>query len=78
MKAQNAADKYQYVLVPPKKKGDINGDGLQSIVDVMIIVDRLLGRVVKGQLLIPDIDVNGDNNPSVVDVMTLVSIVLGN
>ena len=78
VKAQNAADKYQYVLVPPKKKGDINGDGLQSIVDVMIIVDRLLGRVVKGQLLIPDIDVNGDNNPSVVDVMTLVSIVLGN
>ncbi len=76
VKADAAANQYQYVLVKPETEGDINGDGIVTIADVTTLVNRLLDKYERKDLLVTDADVNGDNNVTIGDVMTLVNILL--
>ena len=76
VKASMAAANYPYVLVQPKMKGDINEDGNLSVADVMSIVNRLLGKIEKGNLMLVDADVNDDNDTTIADAMSLVSKIL--
>ena len=57
--------------------GDANGDGMVTVSDVMVTVNKVMGSdsaVFIWQLA----DVNRDTLISVVDVMGIVGIVLGN
>jgi len=57
--------------------GDVNGDGLVSIADVMVTVDYIMGRPVS-TFITENADINGDDNISVTDVSALVSLILNN
>ena len=57
-------------------RGDMNNDGIRTVVDVMIIVDYLLGDVPE-DFDFDKADMNADDTISVVDAMMLVDIILG-
>ena len=52
--------------------GDVNGDGEQNILDIILIVNQILSNEY-------DIssDLNGDGVPNVLDIVLLVNLVLG-
>jgi hypothetical protein len=54
-------------------EGDLNGDGNLNVLDVVILVNLVLGQGNGNECS----DVNGDGNINVLDVVTLVNIVLG-
>ena len=53
--------------------GDLNGDGMLNILDVVMLVNIVLGY---GDPL-PSGDLNGDGVLNVLDVVVLVNIILG-
>ena len=55
--------------------GDVNGDGLVSVTDVMALVNYILGNTVSN-FVVENADANGDEAITVTDVMVLVKIVL--
>jgi hypothetical protein len=57
--------------------GDVNDDGVISVVDVMLIVDHILGHPLDDTLF-ERADVDGDSIISVTDVTALVSLILNN
>lgn len=57
-------------------RGDMNNDGLRTVVDVMIIVDYIIGNL-QEDFDFQQADMNIDNTISVVDAMILVDIILG-
>lgn len=57
--------------------GDVNGDGMVSIVDVSLIVDYLLGVYTPGFNPVAA-DLNQDGEVSIIDVVTLVDSLLEN
>lgn len=78
VKADKAADSYQHILFTPDLTGDINDDGQQSIADITVLVNRLLGKQEQSsKLFIPSADVNGDSSTTISDVTELVNILLG-
>lgn len=78
VKADKAADSYQHILFTPDLTGDINDDGQQSIADITVLVNRLLGKQERSsKLFIPSADVNGDSSTTISDVTELVNILLG-
>ena len=52
--------------------GDVNADGLLDIVDIIIIINMVLGTVELDYLA----DLNGDAQVNIVDVILLVNIIL--
>ena len=59
----------------PILNGDVNNDGMLNVVDVIMIVNMILG------ISNPDYtfaDMNGDNLIDIIDVVTIVSIILNN
>lgn len=55
-------------------KGDINGDGSLSIIDVSLLVSHVLGESMIDN---PDIaDMNGDKEVNITDVMLLVNAIM--
>ena len=54
-------------------EGDINGDGIPNVLDIVLLVGLILG----GDELDACSDVNGDGLLNVLDIVLLVSIVLG-
>ena len=57
-------------------RGDLNNDGYRTVVDVMIIVDYILGDVHE-DFDFDKANMNADDTISVVDAMILVDIILG-
>ena len=78
VKSETAEEDYQHVLVKPDLNGDLNGDGLVTITDVTILVNRLLKNKEKAEFFIYDGDVNEDNSITISDVVKMVSIILEN
>ena len=56
-------------------KGDVNGDGFITILDVTLLVDYILGRT-NANFVVENANVNGDGEINVTDVTTLVNIIL--
>ena len=56
--------------------GDANGDGEVTIVDVVAVVNRLLGSNV-GDFIFEAADMNQDGQISIVDVVAVVNVLLG-
>ena len=54
--------------------GDVNGDGIRNILDVVIIVNNILSGTT--ELIENTGDLNGDGAVNVLDVVTLVNIIL--
>ena len=57
--------------------GDANGDGTTNVVDIVRIVDHILGGDQLGGYLGCEADINGDNIINVVDVVAIVGQILG-
>ena len=55
--------------------GDVNGDGIITVTDVMMLVNSILGHV-NNKFITANADVNNDNNITVTDVMVLVNNIL--
>lgn len=55
-------------------KGDVNGDGVVDISDVVLLVDIILNNGIGGNQAA---DVNNDNNVDISDAVQLVNIILG-
>ena len=76
---QNGWDKFATIKddLPPTTLviGDVNDDGDTSVVDVMLLVDKILGMNLL-QYNPYTADVNKDGATDVVDVMTIVGLVL--
>lgn len=60
---------------PVHSRGDVNHDGIVSILDVVALIDHLLG-VDNGACLICG-DVNGDEDATILDVTAIIDILLG-
>ncbi len=58
---------------PPKKKGDVNGDGDVNISDVVAIINQMAGTAEW-----PDANVNGDEKVDISDVVSVINIMAGN
>ena len=56
--------------------GNINGDGVINIIDVLMLIDVVLGENVN-ECMYSASDVNGDNYVNVMDVLILVQEILG-
>jgi len=56
-------------------RGDVNDDGEQSVADVMMLVNHIMG-ITSENFKADRGDLNGDNNLTIADVMILVDIVL--
>ena len=52
--------------------GDVNGDGLLNILDIVIIANIILGAAEN----IPEADVNQDGQLNILDIVTLVNMIL--
>ena len=57
---------------PPKKKGDVNGDGNVDISDVVAIINQMAGTAEW-----PDANVNGDEKVDISDVVAVINIMAG-
>ena len=57
--------------------GDANGDGTTNVVDIVRIVDHILGGDQLGGYLGCEADVNSDDVINVVDVVAIVQLILG-
>ncbi len=55
--------------------GDVNGDGIITVTDVMMLVNSILGHV-NNNFITANADVNNDNNITITDVMVLVNNIL--
>ena len=56
----------------PDLSGDLNGDGLLNVLDVVVMVNLILsGDVTDGA------DMNGDGSCNVLDIVILVNLILG-
>ena len=54
---------------PPKKKGDVNADGIVDISDVVAIINQMAGTASW-----PDANVNGDETVDISDVVSVINI----
>ncbi|MBR6180224.1 MAG: dockerin type I repeat-containing protein [Prevotella sp.] len=69
-------DENEARLMPERQlRGDVNGDGDRTIVDVTMIVNYILSHEAEFELWIGDLD--GDNAITIVDVTIMVNIILG-
>ena len=57
---------------PPKKKGDVNADGIVDISDVVAIINQMAGTVSW-----PEADVNGDETVDISDIVAVINIIAG-
>ena len=57
---------------PPKKKGDVNGDGDVNISDVVAIINQMAGTATW-----LDANVNGDDKVDISDVVSVINIMAG-
>lgn len=57
-------------------RGDVNGDGIVDIVDVVTLVDHTLGKATT-TFVEPAADLNADGDINIEDVVTIVNILLG-
>lgn len=58
--------------------GDINYDGLINIVDVIMIVNIIIGELLPTEYQSSASELNGDGEINVVDVIVIVNMILGN
>ena len=56
-------------------KGDVNGDGTVTIIDVTALIDHILTNTVDA-VFYNNIDVNGDGNISILDVTSIIDYLL--
>ena len=56
-------------------KGDANGDGGVSLIDVLITVDYLLGKN-PADFIFANAEMDGDNKISLADILAIVNIIL--
>ena len=83
----NGSESYQLSLVDLSKMyftaggsflmGDVNDDGIISVVDVMLLVDKILGKE-QDDFLPERADIDADGLISITDVTALVSLILAN
>ncbi|NQU66907.1 MAG: hypothetical protein HQ510_03090 [Candidatus Marinimicrobia bacterium] len=57
---------------------DFNYDALLDVLDVIILVNHVLGTQLLSQELIDVADINGDGNVNVIDIVQLINIILNN
>ena len=57
--------------------GDVNGDGVVNVTDIVCIVNHIMGNPV-GVFNFDNADVNGDNQVDVTDIVCIVSIIVEN
>ena len=65
-----------HTFSPAPALGDVNGDGIVSIADVLLLVSHILGQD-SDLFIAANSDMNGDNIFSVADVTMIVSLIFG-
>ncbi len=58
--------------------GDVNGDGIVSVEDIVLVIDFVLGRIEFNQLQRIAADLDGDNDVDIMDIIRMVNIILDN
>ena len=59
------------------KVGDVNGDGSISVLDAMLVAQRIVGDITDADLNAAAADVNGDEQISVLDAMLIAQFIVG-
>ena len=57
--------------------GDISGDGVVNVVDIIALVNAIIGETATDEM-IAQMDLNDDGTMNVVDIIMLVNIIIGN
>jgi len=57
--------------------GDINGDSILNILDIVLVVNFILGSDTPDALEFAAADLNGDGILNILDVVTLTNLILG-
>ncbi len=58
--------------------GDVNGDGAANVLDIVQIVNYILGSVEFDECQMATADLNGDGAANVLDIVQIVNLILGN
>ncbi len=58
--------------------GDLNGDGIVSVEDIVLVIDFVLGRIEFNQIQRIAADLDGDNDVDIMDIIRMVNIILDN
>jgi hypothetical protein len=57
--------------------GDLNYDGLMNVVDIISVVNIIIGNLLPTEYQLSAGDLNGDNIIDVVDIIVMVNLILG-
>lgn len=58
--------------------GDLNGDGIVAVEDIVLVIDYILGKIEFTQLQRIAADLDSDSDVDILDVIRMVNIILGN
>ena len=56
--------------------GDVNGDDLINVLDVVMVIDVILGNTLPDDIFMFCADMNGDGEINVLDVVQIIDIIL--
>ena len=69
------------IVVPDTEEaimmGDVNGDNEISVLDAMMVAQRIVGDISEEQISVEAADVNGDGEISVLDAMMIAQYIVG-
>lgn len=75
-KAGTAAVSAEQIYIPPFDGGDVNGDFIVNVLDVVAIVQFVLGMIEFDEDQIAAADINQDGGVNILDVVAMVGIIL--
>ena len=68
---------YPFICPSEAGSGDVNGDGSSDVIDIVLIVNVILGGSFADHCAGAAADLNGDGSADVLDIVHIVNLVLG-
>ena len=75
---QESSAHLETVFIGGSVSGDINGDSLFNVLDIVILVNFIIGSDSPTNPEFNAADMNNDNTLNVLDIVLLVNVILGN
>ena len=58
-------------------QGDVNQDSIVNVVDIVLIINFILGNSDLNNTQLQIADINGDNTINIIDIVNLMNIIIG-
>ena len=68
---------YRAYFYEEELEGDVNQDSLVNVVDIVLIVNFILGNSALNEIQLQIADINGDNTINIIDIVALMNIIIG-